>query len=157
MRKNLTLLFVVEPARILLGWKKRGIGAERYNGFGGKVESGELIEAAARREFREEVGAEAGRLELVGRLEFTNQANSEIADVSIYKTPTYSGELKETEEMRPEWFAFTDIPYDRMWPGDNYWLSLILKNQKFTGKFHFELQDGGQLLNHNLKYVDQLD
>lgn len=44
-----TLVMVLQPPRILLGMKKRGFGAGRWNGFGGKVQEGETIEAGARR------------------------------------------------------------------------------------------------------------
>lgn len=47
--KLLTLVMVVQPGRVLLGMKKRGFGAGRWNGFGGKVQAGETIEDAARR------------------------------------------------------------------------------------------------------------
>ena len=47
--KLLTLLFVVESDRVLLGMKKRGFGAGRWNGFGGKVDLDETIEEAAKR------------------------------------------------------------------------------------------------------------
>jgi hypothetical protein len=39
--KRLTLAFVREAGRILLGYKKRGFGCGRWNGFGGKVNPGE--------------------------------------------------------------------------------------------------------------------
>jgi 8-oxo-dGTP pyrophosphatase MutT (NUDIX family) len=45
--KLLTLLFVLEPGKVLLGMKKRGFGVGRWNGFGGKVQSGESIEEGA--------------------------------------------------------------------------------------------------------------
>jgi len=48
--KLLTLLFVLEPCRVLLGMKKRGFGAGRWNGFGGKVQTEETIEEAAIRQ-----------------------------------------------------------------------------------------------------------
>ena len=41
--KILTLVLIREPARVLLGMKKRGFGQGRWNGFGGKVEKGETI------------------------------------------------------------------------------------------------------------------
>jgi len=47
--KVLTLAFVRRQGEILLGYKKRGFGAGKWNGFGGKVETGETIEAAAKR------------------------------------------------------------------------------------------------------------
>ena len=45
--KLLTLAFVRDATRILLGYKKRGFGAGRWNGFGGKVHQGEGIPQAA--------------------------------------------------------------------------------------------------------------
>ena len=47
--KLLTLAFVKTSTDILLGYKKRGFGMGRWNGFGGKVEAGETIEDAAKR------------------------------------------------------------------------------------------------------------
>ena len=47
--KVLTLAFLRRSGEILLGFKKRGFGAGRWNGFGGKVEPGETIEQGARR------------------------------------------------------------------------------------------------------------
>ena len=47
--KLMTLLFVLEPGpgNVLLGMKKRGLGAGRWNGFGGKVQLGESVEECA--------------------------------------------------------------------------------------------------------------
>lgn len=47
--KVLTLVFVIEKSRILLGLKKRGFGVDRWNGVGGKVEKQETIEEGAKR------------------------------------------------------------------------------------------------------------
>lgn len=44
-----TLIVVKKEDDILLGYKKRGFGVNRWNGFGGKVESGEnIVDAAIR-------------------------------------------------------------------------------------------------------------
>ena len=42
-------VFDTSNARILLGFKKRGLLEKKWNGFGGKVELGETIEEAAER------------------------------------------------------------------------------------------------------------
>ena len=56
--KQYTLILPVSRARgqVLLGLKKRGFGVGKHNGFGGKVEPGETLPAAAARELREESG-----------------------------------------------------------------------------------------------------
>lgn len=55
-KKLLTLVFLREEGKVLLGMKKRGFGVGKWNGFGGKVEAGETIPDAAAREVREECG-----------------------------------------------------------------------------------------------------
>ena len=47
--KLLTLVMIIKNDQLLLGMKKRGFGANRWNGFGGKVEIGETILEAATR------------------------------------------------------------------------------------------------------------
>lgn len=48
-RKQFTLVIIEEGNHILLGFKKRGFGAGKWNGFGGKVEDNESVDAAALR------------------------------------------------------------------------------------------------------------
>ena len=55
-KKLLTLVFLREGEKVLLGMKKRGFGEGKWNGFGGKVEAGETIIEAAAREVKEECG-----------------------------------------------------------------------------------------------------
>ena len=55
-RKVLTLVLLREDNRVLLGMKKRGFGAGKWNGFGGKLEPGETVVEAAAREVQEECG-----------------------------------------------------------------------------------------------------
>lgn len=47
MKKLYTLAFLRRESEILLGYKKRGFGKGKWNGFGGKVDPGETIEHAA--------------------------------------------------------------------------------------------------------------
>lgn len=75
--KRLTLLFVrranpeTGAKEVLLGMKKRGFGQGKWNGFGGKVEPGETVEAAALRELEEEACLTAAGAELRGKITFT--------------------------------------------------------------------------------------
>ena len=42
-KKVLTLVYIRDDEKILLGLKKRGFGTGKWNGFGGKVQAGETI------------------------------------------------------------------------------------------------------------------
>jgi 8-oxo-dGTP diphosphatase/2-hydroxy-dATP diphosphatase len=80
-----TLCLVRQTHRILLGMKKRGFGAGRWNGFGGKVHEGESIEDAAKRELSEEAHIEALSLENVGSVHFEFESNQEIVEVNFFR------------------------------------------------------------------------
>ncbi len=147
-RKILTLCFVHQHPRILLGMKKQGFGAGRWNGFGGKVEPGESIEDAARREMKEEAGIEVREIKKMGVIDFEFRGKPEILEVHIFKSVEFSGEPTESDEMRPQWFSVDQIPFTEMWTDDIYWLPLFLKNIKFTARFLFDEKD--QVLEHTI-------
>ena len=46
---SLVLIRDYETNRVLLGYKKRGFGSNKWNGFGGKRESSETIFECAKR------------------------------------------------------------------------------------------------------------
>jgi mutator protein MutT len=137
--KDFTLCLIHQDNKILLGMKKRGFGAGRWNGFGGKIHEGETIEEAAIREFREESTIEINELEQRGTLhfQFTDKMNEELR-VTIFAVTKWQGEPMETEEMKPQWFDISAIPYDTMWPDDRVWLPLFLAGKKFQGSCIFD-------------------
>lgn len=153
-KKILTLCIIHQHPRVLLGMKKRGFGAGRWNGFGGKVSIRESVEDAARREMEEESGLGIEDLEKVGIMDFQFQNNPEILQVHIFRSQDFSGEPLESEEMRPQWFHIHEIPYDSMWPDDKYWIPLFLQGKKFTGKFLFGPAD--VILDYKLIEVEKI-
>ncbi|KAJ6571872.1 NUDIX hydrolase domain-like protein [Mycena capillaripes] len=134
-----TNVFLVQDDKILLGYKKRGLGIHKYNGFGGKVEPDESTLDAALRELREEAGITAP-LEHAGTLLFV-VPGEKWAHIDIFRAQEYSGTITESEEMRPEWFDKTNIPFDNMWESDRYWLPLLLSRQRFSARADFERED----------------
>ncbi len=155
-RKVLTLCLVHDHPRVLLGMKKRGFGAGRWNGFGGKVQTGESIEEAARRELLEESNISVHELEKMGILDFEFAAiPGEILEVHIFRGRDFVGEPTESEEMRPAWFHIDEIPFGQMWPDDIYWLPLFLRGAKFRGKFLFG--EGDSIIDRRLEEVANLD
>jgi 8-oxo-dGTP diphosphatase/2-hydroxy-dATP diphosphatase len=120
--------------------KKRGFGAGRWNGFGGKVNEGETVEEAAARELYEEAGIQvyADRLERIGSIEFDFEEGSKPLEVHIFKALEWQGEPRETEEMRPQWFHVDEIPFGEMWSDDPYWMPHFLKGRRFKARFLFD-------------------
>lgn len=141
MNKIMNLVFVERNDEVLLAMKKRGFGAGRWNGFGGKVQGEETIEEAAIREAKEEGCIEVKNLEKFGIMTFIFENDPVTLEVHFFKTHDYSGTPTETEEMKPQWFKKDKIPFESMWPDDPYWFPLFLKNKKFEGKILFKDKD----------------
>ena len=146
-RRIYTLCFPLAGTRVLLGFKKRGFGSGRWNGFGGKLKQGETIEQAARRETWEEAGLAPVALRESGRLLFTFEGVAEAMEVHVFRTEDWTGEPAESDEMRPRWFEQTEIPFDEMWADDRYWLPHLLEGGFPRGHFHFR---GDELLRYRL-------
>lgn len=135
MKKITTILFLRREGEILLAMKKRGFGEGKWNGVGGKVEGSETVLAGAVRECQEEIGVIPQSPKLVGRLIFYDKADPEFChDTHIFVATEWEGEPHETEEMRPQWFKETDIPYSQMWIDDHLWMPLLLQNKLFEGR-----------------------
>jgi len=152
MKKVLTLCIIHQHPKILLGMKKRGHGEGKWNGFGGKVERGETIEDAARRETREEAGIEIIEMKKLGILEFEYQDGSGNMKVHIFCAKEFKGSPAESEEMKPKWFHLDEIPYDQMWPDDKYWLPMFLGGKKFKGKFLFD--ESNEIIDYTLSELN---
>lgn len=147
----MTITIVHQDEKVLLAMKKRGFGMGRYNGFGGKIEEGETIEEAARRETFEEGNIELIDLVELGVIDFYSQGKKGYLEIHIFKSTKFNGAPEETEEMKPQWFAVDEIPFKKMWSDDPYWFPLFLANKKFKGKFVFDDKD--QVLEHEIKEV----
>ena len=147
-----TLVFVVQGDDILLIEKKRGLGAGKVNGPGGKVDPGETVEQCAIRECREELGIEVSELEQLGehRFQFTNGYS---IHCWVYRSAGFSGTPVETPEAKPLWRPVNDIPFERMWEDDRIWLPLLLKGQAFRANWIF---DEDSMLDHELELLPGL-
>ncbi len=132
-----TLMFVIRDGRILLIEKKRGLGAGKINGPGGKIDPGETPLECAIRETREELCIEVESPRKMGELHF---AMSDVPDIlcHVYLARAYRGVPTETSEAKPLWCRLDDIPFDRMWDDDIHWLPLMIDGRTFLGRFAFE-------------------
>jgi 8-oxo-dGTP diphosphatase len=132
-----TLLFVIQDDRILLIEKKRGLGAGKINGPGGKIDPGETALEAVIRETREELHITPHQPRKLGELWFQM---SDCPDIlcHVFRAERFSGTPTETDEATPAWTPLDAIPWHRMWEDDRHWLPLLIENRTFLGRFVFE-------------------
>jgi 8-oxo-dGTP diphosphatase len=141
-----TLVFVIRDGKILLINKKTGLGKGKVNGPGGKVEKGESPEACAIRECREELGITVSNLQYCGQHYFQFVDGYSI-HVWVYRTADFEGVPAETIEAAPLWVTLDEIPYDLMWEDDKIWLPMMLRGERFHGRWIF---DGDSMLDYEL-------
>lgn len=135
--KQFCLLLLRRDDEILLAMKKRGFGAGRWNGAGGKVEPNETLEQAVVRECQEEVGVTPLAYEHVATHDFLFPSGQDM-QVHTFMSLKWQGEPVETEEMRPQWFKLSDIPYNDMWQDDRLWLPFVLQGKHLRTRFTFD-------------------
>jgi 8-oxo-dGTP diphosphatase len=146
-RERATLLFVVRGGEILLIRKKRGLGAGKINGPGGRLAPGETPLQCAVREFEEELRASPIGVRPAGELRFHFVDGLSIHGY-VFRADGCAGEAVETDEARPLWTRIDAIPYAEMWADDILWIPLLLRGTAFDGRFLF---DGDRLLGHSVR------
>lgn len=131
-----TLMFIVRDDEILLIEKKRGLGAGKINGPGGKIDPGETPLEAVIRECQEELCITPLNAIKVGELCFQM---SHVPDIRchVYRAASFTGSPTETDEATPVWTKLDAIPYERMWEDDRHWMPYLLTNTSFFGRFIF--------------------
>jgi len=155
--RQTTLCLLIKQNEILLAMKKRGFGAGRWNGTGGKFDSekDKTILDAAVRETKEEIGVDIVNSEKFGLFHFRFPHKPEWdQDVHLFLAKEWQGEPKESEEMTPRWFLFNEIPYDKMWDDDKIWLPRVLKGEKMEIDFVFK--EGDIIDKHIIKMVKEI-
>ncbi len=130
-------MFVIKDNRILLIRKKRGLGAGKINGPGGRIEPGESPEECAIRETREELMINPLNVKFAGELFFHAEDMPRIHGF-IYTASDYEGTPTETDEAIPLWFDIDDIPYAEMWEDDAAWLPHVISGQIVDAWFTFK-------------------
>ncbi len=148
-----TLIFVVQQNKVLLIRKKRGLGAGKINGPGGKLEPGETPQQCAHREIEEELCIKVSESQKMGRLRFQFMDGYSI-DVHAFVATSFEGAPTETEEASPLWFEHSKIPYEQMWADDRIWLPKVLAGDTVSGRFIF-LRD--TLLEHEVLFKVDLN
>lgn len=144
--KNTTLVFLVKKtngivSELCLARKKRGFGINKWNGVGGKLEPGEAVQEAAIRETQEEIHVGVRGLCKVAELSFYYLHKPDWNQlVHVYLVFDWEGSPAESEEMFPQWFSVSELPFSDMWADDIFWLPEVIQGKLLRAMFVFEEQ-----------------
>lgn len=141
-----TLLFVVRGEQVLLIRKKRGLGAGKINGPGGRLEPGESLAGCAVRETEEELVTTPTTPTASGQLQFQFVDGYSI-HVHVFRADDCDREPRETDEAIPLWAHVDALPYEEMWEDDRIWLPMLLREEPFHGRFLF---DDDRMVDHEM-------
>lgn len=146
-----TLMFIVDEAKneVLLIRKKRGLGAGKMNGPGGKLDPGETEVECAIRETQEELHVTALNPVKHGELWF-QFVDGLAMNVGVYRATQWTGEPTETPEALPVWTPLNALPLHEMWADDAFWLrEVLIEKRHFVGRFAF---DDDTMLSHEVEW-----
>lgn len=142
----------MKDGQVLLIRKKRGLGAGKINGPGGKMDPGESPLECAVRETEEELRIHAMGVREIGRLAFQFVDGMSLF-VHVFRADDFEGIPAETDEASPIWTPVDRMPFEEMWADDIHWFPYFLEEQPFVGFFDF---DDDTMMSHQVTAVDRL-
>jgi len=122
-----------------------GIGDGCIRGFGGSIEPPETPAMCAARETHEESEAEVTPVNMTKSAELIchnvyKNGRPWIAFVNVFFTNKWVNDFTSTWEMRsPTWYRITNLPYDRLMPGDRIWLPILTASIIAGRKYRIEV------------------
>jgi len=134
-----TLVIVHRDDKVLLGLKRKregkSFGVGKWNGYGGGLEDGEDLKTCVCRETLDEAGIKLKNLKKIGETKYVFEGDEQDHLVHIYTTDSFEGYFRDSDEMgNHSWFHKDEIPYDRMWKNDGFWMPYLLRGEEFNAE-----------------------
>ena len=117
--------------------KVNDIHAGKWNGLGGKFESGESPEECVIREVYEESGLSIGNPKLCGLLMFPKFKGNDWY-VFTFTATEFSGELIDSPEGKLEWIPDEKILDLNLWASDHIFMPWIREGKFFSAQIEYE-------------------
>lgn len=141
---NATLCYIQDNDHTLMLHrvkKKKDIHQDKWNGLGGKFESGESPEECLLREVKEESGLTLLNYKLAGLLTFPKFDGINDWQVFLYQATEFSGEIIECQEGELEWIPNDKLLELNLWEGDKHFIKWMLDGRLFSAKFNYHAKE----------------
>ena len=92
---------------------------------GGHVEPGETVVASVIREVQEEIGLTVSNLQNCGYIQWYNPVKQSQYFVFLFKTSTFSGELKDSVEGKVKWMTLDEMLAGKLAPNMTKYLAVF--------------------------------
>ena len=149
------IVFIIddEHKKTVLIHKKTGLGAGKITAPGGKIEKNETAGEAAVRECQEEVSLTPLNAEKCAELFFHFTSGFKML-CDVFFSKAWKGEIAESIEAVPFWCGLDEIPIDKMWEDNKYWLSSALCGKKIRGYY---IYDNDKIISQKTEEVKNFD
>ncbi|MBK7105722.1 MAG: 8-oxo-dGTP diphosphatase [Ignavibacteriae bacterium] len=139
--KLATLCYVMENDKTLMLYrnkKENDYHEGKWNGLGGKFETGETPEECAIREVYEESGLIVKNPILKGHITFPMFDGKDDWYVWLYVFKGFEGKIIDSPEGKLEWIPNEKLTELKLWEGDQIFIPWLFEDKIFSAKFNYE-------------------
>ena len=119
---------------------------------GGHVEPGETVVASVIREVQEETGLTVSNLQNCGYIQWYNPEKQSQYFVFLFKTNTFSGELKDSKEGKVKWMTLDEMLAGKLAPNMTKYLA-VFQNENIPQAYGISGQ-GLNLVDNNNEIIN---
>ncbi|GBD89720.1 8-oxo-dGTP diphosphatase [bacterium BMS3Abin04] len=150
--KLATLCYIQKDGKTLMLYrnkKENDYHEGKWNGLGGKFESGESPEECAIREIEEESGLKIKNIQMKGFITFPMFDGKEDWYVFVFVINKFEGRLIDSPEGQLEWIPNNKLKDLNLWDGDQIFIPWIFQNKFFSAKFNYK---NGKFLDYTVEF-----
>ncbi len=154
IKMKTTLAYIENEGRYLLLHrvkKKNDLNEGKWIGVGGKIEEGESMVRAFKREIKEETGLDVKAYSYLGKIDFLNDVYAP-ERMYLFKVTSFSGELIDCDEGELAWVKKEEMPSLPMWEGDKAFLPLLEEKESRPFSLILEYRGGELYATHGPYY-----
>ncbi len=127
--------------------KENDYHSGKWNGLGGKFDSGESPEECAIREVYEESGLKIKEPRMHGFITFPNFDGKDDWYVFIFTADNFGGNITDSNEGNLEWIPNEKLAALNLWDGDKIFIEWLSQEKFFSAKFIYE---AGKFMNYEV-------